>query len=171
LIILVSGLAGALLTIITTAVFHFWKLHRDEMKERCDELCTAIVDCSSAAAEYWATQYNDLNAMRIAEAKILGLQSLFDGLYAELRPRLNVEQAEEIDSLLSSLLDNISGGQFSVKNRTTDAGRTGAVLQVASAAVVAIRRAYHLTMPFVKLAQTFRENRNRRLDMPSGWER
>jgi hypothetical protein len=170
---LVSGLIGALLSVATTAVFNFWKLHRDEMNSRCDELCRSILDCASAAAEYWATEYTaaDIKALRVSEARILGLQSLCDGLYENVRSRLDFEQAAQIDALLSNLLDNVSGGQFSVQNRPTDPTRTAAVLQAASEVVVAIRRAHHSTIPFATFVQTYYENRNRQPDLPVGWIR
>lgn len=170
MISLLSGLVGALIGAIVTGSFHFWKLRRDELNARCDEVCKAVLDAASIAAEYWATDFKDrLPDARIAEAKVLGAQALIDGLYAELRIRVNEDEAREIDSLMSDLLDSLTGGDFTVEGRRPDPGRTGRSTQGASAVVVAIRRAHQNTIPFARLARIANENRQRRLDMPLGW--
>ncbi len=170
--LLISGLVGALIGTLATAGFHIWRLHREDINARINELCDCVVEAATAASEYWATDFDgsDNKARRIAEAKILGLQSLVDGLYSEVRLRLKIQQSEAIDRLQSELLDNMSGGDFSVQGRPSDPVRTASVLQSASEVVVALRRAHHSTMPFSGLSLTYYENRNRKPDLPRGWE-
>jgi len=163
-VVLFSGLLGALLGLIVTGGFHFWKLRRDELNARCDELSRAILDCAKTASAYWADEYDKrLKDMRIAEARILGLQSLFEGLYAELKLRLDLDETEEIDKLMSDLLDDISGGGFTVEGRPPDSIRTRSAQESAAAVVVAIRKAHQNTLPFAHLARVYHESRRRTL--------
>jgi hypothetical protein len=165
-----TGLVGALIGAIVTGAFAFWKLHRDELNARCDELCKAVLDAGATAAEYWATDFaGKIRDARISEAKVFGAQSLIDGLYAELRVRLNEEEATQIDQLMSELLDSLTGGDFTVEGRSPDASRARRSMQTASLALVAIRRAHHNTMPLSGLARIANENRHRKLDMPRNW--
>ena len=165
-----SGLVGALIGAFVTGAFHFWKLRRDELNDRCNELCGVVLQGGYLASEYWATDYkNQIRDARIAEAKVLGAQSLIDGLYAELRIRLREEEAVRIDQLMSDLVDSLTGGSFTVEGRAPDATRTQRSTQSASLLVVAIRRAHRNTMPLARLAQKANENRHRRLDMPLHW--
>jgi len=168
--LLFSGLIGALIGLAVTGGFHIWKLRRDELNARCDELCDLLLECGRTASGYWADNFvHNTKEMRVQEARILGLQALFEGLYAELKPRLNADEAESIDLLMSELIDAVSGGDFTVEDRVPDSVRTRSALQAAAEAIVAIRRAHHNTMPFARLARTYHDNRNRKLDMPRGW--
>ena len=165
-----AGLTGALIGAIVTGSFAFWKLHRDELNARCDELCRAVLDAGAAAADYWATYFADKTRdARISEARVFGAQSLIDGLYAELRIRLNEEEAQAIDRLMSELLDSLTGGEFTVEGRLPDATRARQSMQTASLVVVGIRRAHHNTMPLSGLARLVNENKHRQLDMPRNW--
>jgi len=172
--VIFSGILGALVTLAVTAIFHFWKLRRDELNARCDELCRVILECAGAASVYWADDYSTgtkpTKEMRVAEARIRGLQALFEGLYGELKLRLDVDETEKIDQLMSSLVDSVSGGDFTVGGRSADPMRTQAAPQDASEVVIAIRRAHHSTMPFTALARIYHENRRRKLDMPRCWK-
>jgi hypothetical protein len=162
-----SGLVGALIGAFVAGAFHFWKLRRDELNARCDELCKVVLEAGAIAAEYWASDFKyKLSDARIAEAKVLGAQSLIDGLYAELRIRLREEEALQIDQLMSDLVDSLTGGKFTVQDRDPDPSRTQSSTQSASLLVVAIRRAHRNTMPLARLAQIANENRHRKLDMP-----
>lgn len=142
------------------------------MNARCDELCEAILASADIAVEYWADDFRErLQEARVMEAKLLGAQSLFDGLYAELRSRFSLKEAGLIDSLMSDLLDSLTGGLFTVEGRPADAERTQRSAQSASQVVVALRRAHHSTMPFSSLSRAADANRHRVLDMPRGWRR
>lgn len=164
MLVIFSGLIGALIGLVVTGGFHFWKLRREELNARCDELCRVIVECANATSVYWADDYKMVTKdMRIAEAKIMGLQSLFEGLYGELKLRLDIDETDIIDELMSDLLDSISGGQFTVQGRAADTVRTRAVQEAAAAVVVAIRKAHQNTLPFAGLARVYHENRRRTL--------
>jgi hypothetical protein len=172
--VLFSGIVGALITLAITASFHYWKLHRDELNARCDDLCRVILEAAGAASAYWADDYSmgtkSIKEMRVTEARIRGLQTLFEGLYGELKVRLEVDETEKIDHLMSSLVDSVSGGDFTVEGRAADPIRTQAAPQAASEVVVAIRRAHRTTIPFSALSRIYDENRRRKLDMPRGWK-
>jgi hypothetical protein len=171
-LVLLSGLVGALIGAAVTASFHLWRLRREELNARCDELCKAVLDAGLIAADYWATDFTSkVRELRIAEAKILGAQSLIDGLYAEMRIRLRERDAEGMDHLMSELLDALTGGEFTVQSRQPDIPRVQRAAQSASSVIVALRRAYHNTMPFSDLAKIANENRHRRIDVPTGWSK
>lgn len=167
---LLTGLIGALIGGTVTGSFYFWRLRREELNARCDELCKAVLDAGGIAMEYWATDYQGkIREARVAEAKILAAQSLIDGLYAELRLRLSGAEARLLDEVMSDLLDSLTGGDFTVEGRQPDAARVLSSGQISSLVVVGIRRAHRNTMPLSRLAQTANENRHRQLDLPRNW--
>lgn len=166
---LLSGFIGAILGVIVTQFFNIWKFHRDERSSRLDELCRALLEAATLAAEYWATEFRDEPQQRVQEARILGAQALIDGIYADLRGVLRQEDSEKIDNSLSELFEIMSGGDFSVKNRAKDPARIASPIQAASAAVVEIRRSHRKSIPLWSLFNAYHENRRRQLDMPPGF--
>lgn len=170
MLVLLSGLVGALIGATVAGGFQIWKFRRDELAARCDELCKVISDSASVASEYWATQYDDKIVEKITEAKVLGAQSLCDGLYASIRYRMGATSQQQLDAAMSDFVDAMTGGDFTVEGRSADIVRVSRVPQAASVLIVALRQAHHDTMPFSGLFQTMRENKERKLDLPIGWE-
>jgi hypothetical protein len=169
-VILLSGLIGALIGALVGTAFNTWKLRRDELASRCDELCDAVQDAAREASEYWSTTYNEKEKALLAEARILGAQDLCDGLYADLRPRFSPSEAVALDELMSDLVDALTGGKFTEEARPADIRRTRLSVQTASAVVVGVRKAHHNTMPFSKVARIMDENRHREMDLPQWWK-
>lgn len=162
---LLSGFIGALIGVSVTLIFNIWKFHRDERTSRCDELCSAIAAAGVLASNYWANKYEDKPEQRVEEARILGSQSLIDGLYADLRSVLRKEDGAKLDEVFSDLFDHFSGGDFSVNARPTDPSRVAAATQAASIAVIEVRRSHRRTFPFAGVISAFHDNRQRELDM------
>lgn len=161
--ILVSGLVGAVVGAGVTGGFHIWKLRRDELAARCDEVCKAIQQAAELATDYWSKDQSASTAPNVAEARVFGAQTLCDGLYAELRDRFSQNEAAALDVHMSNLLDALTGGDFSVAGRSADAERTRSSMQCASATIIAIRKAHHDTMPL-----SAHEKRNK--EEPEGGE-
>lgn len=163
--VLLSGFIGALLGVSITLLFNVWKFHRDERTARCDELCNALITYAMQASDYWATEFNGDPKQRVIEARILGGQALIDGLYADLREVMKDDDGVQTDEALSGVFDLLSGGDFSVEGRSIDQNRLTQLPQVASAAILAIRRSHRKTFPLGSLFSAFHENRHRKLDM------
>jgi hypothetical protein len=170
MLVLLSGLIGALIGALVTGGFHIWKFRRDELTARCDELCRVISESALVASDYWATEYPELAKARVAEARIMGAQALCDGLYAAVRHRLVPSQAK-LDVAMSDFVDALTGGEFTVEGRKADPSRVSRAPQASSALIVALRQAHHDTMPFSSLVQTMRENKEQERDLPIGWKR
>lgn len=163
-----SGLVGALTGAFLALAFNMWKFHRDERNARCDELCKAIWDLGLLASEYWAKQYNaPYVEQALMEAKILSTQNLVDGLYADFRDYMPMAAHAELDEYLSSLLDAVTGGEFSVEGRTPDAARLLQAPQTGSGAIIGIRRYHRQSIPLHSVFKAFHANRHRELDMPT----
>jgi len=175
-VILLSGFIGAFLGSLASLIFSIWKFHRDERSSRCDELCQAVIDVANAASNYWAKTFSSkqMEEQIVLEARIRGLQSLVDGLYADFRGVIRSADTNELDDIFSDLVDALTGGHFSVGGRSRDALRAMAAPQMASAAIVAIRRAHRNTIPFAGVVRDFHENKRRTLDQrtwPEAWPR
>jgi|APCry1669190731_1035312.scaffolds.fasta_scaffold46099_2 hypothetical protein len=169
MLVLLSGLVGALIGASVTGGFQIWKFRRDELTARCDELCRAISHVATLASQYWATKFDDHTKARIAEAEILGSQALCDGLYAALRYRL-IKSQGRLDVAMAEFIDALTGGDFTVEGRAVDVERVASAPQASSVLIVELRQAHHDTMPFSRLLQTVRENQQRELDLPRRWQ-
>lgn len=166
-----SGFLGAFLGATLAFAFNIWKVHRDERTSRCDELCKAILDASHTASSYWASTFEKkASEQSTKEAHLLASQTIIDGLAADFRQSLRVNDDHEVDRRLSELFDLLTGGDFSVPERKTDLSRATRVLPVAGDVAVQLRRAHRETMPFYGFNRAYHENKRRKLDMPVGWE-
>jgi hypothetical protein len=166
--VLLSGLVGALLGMLATGFIQFWKFNHDEITGRIDDVCRVASDASILATEYWSKEYESNTSRLVAEAAIIGRQSILDGMYADVREFLEGE-APEVDQQMSDLVDILTGGTFSENDRPADMLRAKHAQLVASNLVVALRRAHRRTMPLYAFFQIQRENRARKLDMPPGF--
>lgn len=143
-----SGLIGALVGGLVTAWMHYWKFRRDEFGARCDELCRALVEAGQVAADYWSQEFEDPQKARAAEARLLGMQALIDGLSVQVLERFRKEDVMRVQRLLSDLMDALTGGQFSEASRPIDLARTSRAPQIAGGLVAKIREAHRNTMLF-----------------------
>lgn len=164
--LLLSGFVGALIGAALTFGFNMWKFHRDERNSRCDEICKAVWDAATQAADYWATSYKDSNKQKIVEGKLLAAQTLVDGLFADFRHFLSHDHEKRIDERLTELLDVLTGGEYSVLGRPLDIARATRAAPIASEVNVLVRRAHRETMPFHRISLAYHTNRRRTLDMP-----
>ncbi|TXM65789.1 hypothetical protein [Methylobacterium sp. WL120] len=148
--VLFSGLFGAVFGGIIAATIGFWKFHRDEFSARCDELCKTLVEAGGVSAEYWSQTFEDNQQYRarILEAKLLGMQSLIDGLSAQVSEKFWAKDNVIFSNLLSEMSDGLTGGQFSEAGRQEDLVRIRKASQVAGELTAAIRVGHRHTMPF-----------------------
>ncbi|MDE2363296.1 MAG: hypothetical protein KGM42_11510 [Hyphomicrobiales bacterium] len=163
---LFSGLVGALIGGFVTAIVQIWRLYRDELGERTDEVCSLLLELNKQASEYWSLSFADLDDARSREAKLIGLTALLDGLCASLCLKLLKVDADKVQLALSDLLDAVSGGQFSEANRPADLERTRRIPFATAGIIVTLREAHNRTMPLSGFAASYRANRQRSLDLP-----
>lgn len=162
---LFSGLVGALIGGFITAVAQIWRLYRDELGDRTDELCTLLLELNAQACAYWSKAFSELESGRSIEANLIGLTSLVEGLCASIRQKILKKDADEVEAILSEMMDAVSGGRFSESDRPADLDRTRRIPFVISKLVVRLRDAHSNTMPLSGLAASYRANRQRSLDV------
>ena len=164
-----SGLIGALIGATITLLFNMWKLHRDERSSRCDELCKAINDAASLAAEYWFKEYESENEQSVDEARLYASQIHIDGSFEQFGLFLTSKSETEIVQALSDFYDALTGGDYSVAKRRADMGRGKQVYALASLLSLSIRKAYRETLPWFGLTHAYHLNKRRVLDMPKAY--
>lgn len=164
--IILPALIGAILGSGITLLFNLWKLHRDELSSRADEICKAATEAALLALDYWSKKYEANNEQIIAEAKLRAAQDLLDGMLEDFLLVIGINRQAELNASLSEFMDLLTGGTFTEFERDIDLSRARRAPPAASALTVLIRRANRETMPLYRLKLAYHENRRRSLDMP-----
>jgi hypothetical protein len=156
-----SGIVGVIVGGLITGFFHIWKLYRDDLSARIDEICEIALLLNESATSYWLERYDVLAKQRAAETKIISQNTLLDGLITSLLPRLTVSDSSKLKSVLSQLSDAVSGGAFSEFGRPEDHQRAMKLPNIISSIIVLFREAHDRSMPLNGLARARRDNMHR----------
>ena len=139
-------LVGAALGFASALSLKWWAYRRDLWLSRVDNFCEAVDAAADVASEYWLESRVDADAalsrsLDLKEAKIIGLQTRLDGLYASLEFDNPI-----LEQRLSELRDALTGGNFNVANRDADGERVRLVQTHASDLIVECRWAAYDAM-------------------------
>lgn len=168
MLVLLSGFVGAVIGAITTQIFNFWKFNRDERNSRIDELCGLLTSAANEAAIYWSREFTESEEVdqRIQEAKLMSLQTMMDGTFADLRMVISKDDSRCIAELFVELYDALTGGKFTEWPRERDPERLRQASFTSTSIVLELRRAHRRTIPLSGLMRAYNANKHRELDMP-----
>lgn len=112
-----------------------WRYRTDRLAATIDNLCNEINNAADKATSYWLTE-SDTDEVRrrllLTEYELVGRQSRIQELIGALNIQDEKLVVADLDDLIASLLDAMTGGDFRVTGRTPDVVRAAEVQTVAA---------------------------------------
>ena len=112
-----------------------WRYRTDRLSAVIDGLCSEINSAADKATAYWLTEGGvepGPCAMLLAEYELVGRQSRIQELIGALYVQDEKLVASDLDELVASLIDAMTGGGFRVTGRPYDPIRAAEVQTVAA---------------------------------------
>ena len=112
-----------------------WRYRTDRLAAAVDALCGEINSAADKATAYWLSEgdADELRRqMRLAEYELVGRQSRIQELIGALSVQDERLAVADLDELVASLVDAMTGGGFRVAGRAPDPVRAGEVQTVAA---------------------------------------
>lgn len=112
-----------------------WRYLTDRLAASIDSLCSEINNAADKATSYWLTEGDTDTAravLRLAEYELVGRQSRIQELIGALYIQDERLVIADLDDLIISLIDAMTGGDFRVTGRPYDPLRAAEVQTVAA---------------------------------------
>ncbi len=112
-----------------------WRYRTDRLAAAIDGLCVEINGAADKATAYWLTE-GDTDAsrsgLRLTAFELVGRQARIQELIGALDIQDERLVVADLDELIASLIDAMTGGDFRVIGRTDDSMRAAEVQTVAA---------------------------------------
>jgi hypothetical protein len=123
----IGALLGSLLVSIVGYLVQRWRYRNDRESAYADRFCEQINSAADLATEYWlldsVVSADAGTRISLLEPQLVGRQVRIQSMYVafqEFDPDINLTHVRE-DLVL--LYDELTGGQFQVRDRRSDPGR------------------------------------------------
>lgn len=112
---------GAVLGFASTGALRWWQYRRDLWLARTKDLSEAVEKFSDEAANYWAEvgrrKSHERSNVKLQEARLLGMNTIIDGMWPAIGDRLNEHKAKGIEQLLNEMTIAALSGDFGEDER------------------------------------------------------
>lgn len=146
---------GGIIGFGSNGLIRWWQYNRDLWIGSVERLCKEVENLADLAVDYWlisAGETNDENkgifSYSKTEIKILGSQTLINGMSVTFSESLPDQERNELDTLFNELFDAAAGGDFGSPARKANYDQARTVQDLASELLLRIRSSSAAALSF-----------------------